>query len=426
MNRSSRWGTAWLSIFPLARADPGLKTYRNGTHRLVSPATTLEKVWRLAPAMGITRIANITGLDSIGIPVVTVIRPNSRSLAVAQGKGLDLVSAKASGLMESVESWHGEHIALPLVLASYEEIRYTHVVVDPGLLPKPIHTLFQPERSMLWIEGFDLLQDRLVWVPFESVHLNYTVPRLPGAGSFAATSTGLASGNHVLEATSHAICEVVERDAATLWGLRTEGEQHSTRLDLATVDDPGCCAVLEKFASAAVGVAVWEITSDIGIPAFLCMIVDTSPNPLRPLPASACMGCHPVREVALARALTEAAQSRLTYISGSRDDLFRSQYEQGLVAHELTMHKSLLRIEHPMRSFRDVVSYESDTFADDLVWELERLHEARIESVIIINLTQAIFGIPVVRVVIPRLEPPDVAPGFGAGARAQAVLRGSR
>ena len=31
-------------------------------------------------------------------------------------------------------------------------------------------------------------------------------------------------------------------------------------------------------------------------------------------------GCHPAREVALLRALTEAAQARTTYISGTRDD----------------------------------------------------------------------------------------------------------
>jgi ribosomal protein S12 methylthiotransferase accessory factor YcaO len=31
----------------------------------------------LAPVMGITRVANVTGLDSVGIPVVMVCRPNS-------------------------------------------------------------------------------------------------------------------------------------------------------------------------------------------------------------------------------------------------------------------------------------------------------------------------------------------------------------
>jgi YcaO-like protein with predicted kinase domain len=79
--------------------------------------------------MGITRIANVTGLDSVGIPVVMVCRPNSRSVAVSQGKGIDLGSAHASGLMEAAELYHAETITLPMRLATYEELRYQHNVV---------------------------------------------------------------------------------------------------------------------------------------------------------------------------------------------------------------------------------------------------------------------------------------------------------
>ena len=62
--------------------------------------------------MGITRIANVTGLDRIGIPVVMVCRPNARSIAVSQGKGLDMDAAIVSGLMESAELYHAEQIEL--------------------------------------------------------------------------------------------------------------------------------------------------------------------------------------------------------------------------------------------------------------------------------------------------------------------------
>ena len=55
------------------------KKHRAGTHRLVSPEETLESVRRFFPVMGITRVADITGLDIIGLPVVTVCRPNSRA-----------------------------------------------------------------------------------------------------------------------------------------------------------------------------------------------------------------------------------------------------------------------------------------------------------------------------------------------------------
>ncbi|HSB67827.1 MAG TPA: hypothetical protein VLT62_00645, partial [Candidatus Methylomirabilis sp.] len=53
------------------------KGYRDGTHRLTIPEETLARVRPHLAAMGVTRVANITGLDRIGIPVVMVCRPNS-------------------------------------------------------------------------------------------------------------------------------------------------------------------------------------------------------------------------------------------------------------------------------------------------------------------------------------------------------------
>ena len=94
--------------------------------------------------MGITRIANVTGLDTIGIPVVMVCRPNSRSVAVSQGKGLTLAAAKASGVMESVEGYHAEHIALPLKYSDYEELRYSHQVANRKTCPRRVTVSFIP------------------------------------------------------------------------------------------------------------------------------------------------------------------------------------------------------------------------------------------------------------------------------------------
>ena len=103
-------------------ADEIHKSYRLGTHRTVAPSETLARVGPLMAQMGITRIANITGLDRLGVPVVMVCRPNSRSIAVSQGKGLDLAAAKASGLMESVETYHAETSPPPSSSAATDEL----------------------------------------------------------------------------------------------------------------------------------------------------------------------------------------------------------------------------------------------------------------------------------------------------------------
>src|SRR5947209_2036641 len=294
-----------------------VKAYRAGTHRSVAPDETVRRAWRLAPVMGITRIGNVTGLDVVGVPVVMVIRPNARSLAVAQGKGLTLAAARASGLMESIESYHAETITLPLRYCSLNELRYAHRVVDPSQWPAVATSSFHPNLRLLWCEGRDLMDGEPAFVPYELVHTDYTWPQHAGSGCFPATSNGLASGNHLMEAISHGICEVVERDATTLWWLRDDSWRASRSLDLTSVDDPACADVLEKFRCAGLSVAAWETTSDIGIASFLCAIFSREDEPLRQLPPAAGSGCHPARAIALLRALTEAAQTRLTQISGA-------------------------------------------------------------------------------------------------------------
>ena len=64
------------------------------------------------------------------------MRPNSRSVAVSQGKGVDLEAAKASALMESVETWHAERIDLPTLFGSYNDLQAGNRLVDPASLPQ--------------------------------------------------------------------------------------------------------------------------------------------------------------------------------------------------------------------------------------------------------------------------------------------------
>ena len=398
------------------------KGFRGGTDRTVSPGETVERIRPYMPAMGITRIANITGLDCIGIPVVMVCRPNSRSLAVSQGKGLNLDAARASGLMESVESYHAERIHQPLKRASFEDLRYTHRVVDVDALPRMRSSRFHRDLAILWIEGRDLFADTAAWVPFELTHTNYTHPPLDGEGCFLCSSNGLASGNHLLEAISHAICEVVERDASALWDLDGPDACAARRIDLATVDDPSCRRVLELYDRAGVEVAAWDITSDIGIPAFLAQIVDRVEDPARALYACAGMGCHPTRRIALLRALTEAAQGRLTAIAGSRDDLPRAEYERTRSIDAVQAYRAQTQGQGT-RDFRSVPNHESETFDEDVAWELERLTAAGIREVVALDLTRPEFGVPVVRVVIPGLEGARMHPNYVAGERVRSRTR---
>ncbi len=353
--------------------------------------------------MGITRLANVTGLDNIGIPVVMACRPNSRALAVSQGKGWDLDAAKASAAMESIESYHAERVHLPLKLATYEELKTSERVVDPNLLPPAADSRFHAHLPILWTEGDDWLQQERVWVPFQLVHTTYTADMRFDLTSFASSSTGLASGNHFTEAVSHGICEVVERDAAYGFSLLSAAEQASRKIDLDTVDHPQCRELLERCHRVGVAVGIWDLTSDVGLASFQCSIVQRDPDPVRRLYSALGYGCHPVRHIAFQRALTEAAQSRLTAISGSRDDAPRAEYQR--VREPELIGRERERASAPgLRSFAQVPSREADSFEEDLQWELQRIRQAGFERVIILDLTLPEFGIPVVRAIVPGME----------------------
>lgn len=375
----------------------------DGTHRTVEVATTLERLRPLLPAIGVTRVAVITGLDVIGLPVVTVCRPNGRSLSVSQGKGADLSAAKASGIMEAVEAWHAEHVLLSLRLATYRELRRVAHVVDVELLARQSQSRFHPDLSILWIEGTDVLTAERVWVPYECVHLDFRSPGPQGSGCFLVTGTGLAAGNHQLEAVSHALCEVVERDALALWGERRAGDRASRRVALDTVDDPICRRLLDTYERAGVGVAVWDLTTDVGLPVFSATIVERNANFPRRLPAAMGAGCHPDRAVALSRALTEAAQSRLTVIAGSRDDCPPAYYRRIRDSGATTL-KLTPTGDPAERSFADVAHVPGESIDEDVAHELDSLKAIGAAEVILVDLTRPDIGIPAVRMVVPGLE----------------------
>jgi YcaO-like protein with predicted kinase domain len=398
--------------------------YWAGTHRLIAPEETLEAVRRFFPVMGITRVADITGLDTIGIPVIAVCRPNSRSVVVSLGKGLDVMAARASGVMESIEAFMAERIVRPLIIGSVNDLRFSHRLVDVDLIPRTSDSLYHPDFPLLWIEGQELISQSPIWVPYELVHTAYTLPVPTGTGCFIATSNGLASGNHLLEAISHGICETVERDAATLHGLRTPEERAGRLVDLQTVDDVGCREALGRLDRAGMAVAVWDMTTDIGIPAFRCLIAEGDQHPARMRRGSVGMGCHPDRAIALLRALTEAVQVRVAVISAVRDEPGHLERHDDADPEIVREQQAELTAE-ATRDFASAPAFVSDSIDQDVSWELDGLRSAGISEVVAVDLTREEFGIAVVRVIIPGLEGPTGIVSCLLGRRAMSLI-GSR
>jgi YcaO-like protein with predicted kinase domain len=379
------------------------KAFHAGTHRVTTPESTLARLLPLADRMGVTRIGNLTGLDVLGIPVCMACRPNSRSLAVFQGKGLTLAAAKASALMEAAEVFHAETIDAPLRFASYEEIRRLATAIDPELLPRPRDSAAEVHTRILWIEGRDLASGESVWVPYEVVSADYAWPQ-PGGAGFVATTNGLGAGNHPLEAIAHGLYEAIERDSVTLWRLGGPPARAARRINPASIEAEAVQQLIARFERAGIHVGLWDATSDVEIATIVCLALD-DPDADAGSDPELGAGCHPDREVATLRAITEAAQVRTTFIAGSRDDFEPSAFGRSRRRDRLEAARTW-SAGNATRDWREIPTFSSEDIAGDLAEVLERLRCRGLDRVVWVDLAKADLDLPVARVIVPGLEAP--------------------
>jgi ribosomal protein S12 methylthiotransferase accessory factor len=253
-----------------------------------------------------------------------------------------------------------------------------------------------------WTGGFDMGGDALVWVPYEAVHADWRLPIASGEHAFQNGSNGLASGNTLVEAVVHALCELIERDAIVRFDALPPAESVRRKLDLTTLDDPECLRLIGHFADAGIDLVVWDMTSEVGVPTYSCVAVEVDAPWYQPLPQTQGSGTHPVRRVALLRAITETAQARAAIIAGSRDDIFDERYATYFDPE--ARERAAREVEIPAtRRFDALADAYAETANDDLTWLLERLAVQGHRQAVVVDLTDPRLGVPVAKVVVPGL-----------------------
>jgi len=377
------------------------KTYRLGTHRSSTPEQTLTRIQPLLEKMGISRVANVTGLDRIGIPVYNAFRPQSRSVSVSQGKGSEPLAAKVSAIMESVETYHAESMGNTVIFGSISELQSRYRLACTSQMAHAGVKKHGSDDPIHWVEGENLIDGQTYWLPLELVSSDYTLPFKKGSGYFAANTNGLASGNSLKEAICHAIYEVIERDAEALWKQRTEKQRAACGVDINSVDDDNCRALLDKFSAANIDICIWDLSCDTGLACFTCLAVGDNNDWADPEFGT---GCHASKHVALARALSEAAQARATFIAGSRDDVGLSEYKPKRRQQRRTAGLRQLQQCKSDRHYPSLASFENATIEQDLDLCIRLLTDIGLSELIVVDLSRDDIGLPVVKTVIPGLE----------------------
>jgi ribosomal protein S12 methylthiotransferase accessory factor len=375
--------------------------------RSTPPEVTLARARARAPSLGISRVTDITRLDRVGIPVYASIRPSAirGSLCVNAGKGLRPIEAEVGAYMEAIEFALAEPGAagVATVSATCRDVHDGRVRPEAILDFCPrLGSRVRLEAPLDCVEAEDIVTGDKALVPAELVFLPFR-PSKRHASLFGTTSNGLASGNTCPEATVHGLCEVLERDIKSFEAV----QDTSVPVDLETVEGPAR-ALVETIREADLDLYVRTVRNAFGLAYFVAIINDR--DAYAPHLLNGGFGCHPHRSVAFVRAVAEAAQSRLSFIHGGRDDLIdvQGRYRGWNAKRKRAFVESVVERASrgepvPMRAVDDASATVTsvETCEQMLLERLERLGFDRIYRVV---LTRPGDDLQVVRVIVPRAE----------------------
>jgi thioglycine synthase len=374
--------------------------YFGGTHRCRDPKETIKNVQGKLRAAGVTRIADITHLDRIGIPVYSAVRPGAAegSVSIYAGKGATKSQAKASAMMEAFERYSAEFQDLDrdkLIFGSFNDL---DSCLDPRSLILP-QNVEDTDKSLLdWVISVNARNDKEFFVPANAVYHPY-IP-LKGQILFKSNTNGLASGNAIEEAVFHGIMEVVERDA---WSIFEAKRQSKKEIDCENTDNPMIRDVIFKFQQAGVDVKLVDLTADVNITTIAAVSDDTILKD--PALLTLGVGTHLDPEVAAIRALTEVAQSRATQIHGTREDTTRAVFMRKAGYQRMKrINKHWFGDFHEVLELSEIKNKAKKSFKKDIETSLKLLGKCGFKKVLFADLNRSEIQIPVVRVIIPEME----------------------
>lgn len=380
-----------LQRSPKVSPDTGIRT--------ILPKDTLDRVVPLLPKAGMEELVDITGMDNIGIPVYSISRPGASKGAVSNynGKGPTPEQAMASAVMEAMERYSAEQRDDDeIVYGTIKEATDVGPTVDPRELIIPMRFLNYIEDGVIaWCRGYDLFNGEYVWVPANAVFHPY----FPDGDMqiFRYHTNGIAAGNTLEEAILHALLELVERDAWSIFEFR-----ETPMPDVNVPEGSICAQMIEKFRQGGVEIHLKDLTHDLGIPTIGAAADDVATKD--PELLSIGVGTHLNPEIAAIRAITEAAQSRTTHKHGVKASAEKQKRSQEL-GYERVKKANCIWFEDSDEAvdLDKMERLDTEYVLDDIEAVLQKLADNGFDRVIAVDLTRDI-GVPVVRMIVPGLE----------------------
>lgn len=357
----------------------------------------------LLQRFGITRVGDVTGLDIIGIPVWFATRPNSRGLSVSQGKGLIAEQARLSAIMEAIEGAVAEetreHVA---AFGSIEEMRNRGVPLIPfESVGRVDLDALDLRKERAWVKGTSIRRQQEVFAPYELIGMDFRVDFPWDRRAFRMSSQGLAAGFDHDHAVLHALLELIENDASFLVDTFETRATAPQPFLLPAGIDPALDNLVQHLSTIGLPPSFLDLTNALGVPVVMASLPRSLQAEDGPATRSAAgAACRLSAPAAAMAALLEAIQSRLTDISGARDDLSPLRYQRDLFTSRPTSDARPLRRVTANPGFP-----ESDASLPS--WRLlaEHLFARDIEDIHVFPLETKVSGLHVIRVLASGLAP---------------------
>ena len=420
------------------KLDASPKAVSNsGGSRTVAPEVTLAKYRHLvSPVSGVvTWLERTTDETDSWLHVywagsnlgmrsrkLSSLRRSLRSKSA--GKGSTREQSEVSALCEAVERYsgalHGEEIRVrkrfsdfadseaaihPNEVQLFSESQLDNAA-DINAKGHPYNVVpprLDPDAKIDWSPVWSLSRQAHCYLPTSMLYS--MAPEQRGEFDLIADSNGCAAGNTREEAILQGFFELAERDAFAIWWYN---RLQAPEVDLSSFNDEYLASSAEYYARYERDLWVLDVSSDIGIPAFVAL--SRRPNAeTEDIIYGA--GAHADPKIAAQRAICELNQC-LTWLPrpGNRPGLNRAKpmIDDPLAlwwwkTARLADCPWLAPAGAPMRKAQDYPMIESADARDDVEY-CRGLVESKGMELLVLDQTRPDIGMPVVRVIVPGMR----------------------
>lgn len=375
--------------------------------RLLSSKQALHKILPFRKQLGISRIANLSDFIDLDIYIVSAIRTklNKGQVSSTQGKGRSLEQATCGALIEALERHCAAHFdPTTLLYTTLNEMSQ-----NSTSLSEFGYDSYQDKLG--WFYGEDLVQGNNIWLPALEVYFPYYGSEIKYIPIKPHTS-GIACGANTEEATLFALFEVIERATSSTFLKNYTSKNIGKVIREESISNTKTNELLKVLQYQGYKIIIFNLNSIL--PTYYVLILDLVN--FGPKFMVSGTSTHLSHSIALDAAILEAIQGLIVGLQGVREDLDRHHnlYEVQKNNWENLFYKirETLVKNNRESSFNTFIYSPEDT-KTAIEFIIDEMKKLNINKIYRCDLSNPIFPLSVVKVIVPALFDNIVNPNRG-------------